>query len=198
MPTAIPAISPSASGVSATRSAPKRLCSPAVARNTPPFRPTSSPSTTTLSSSSMARASARLIASTSVMFDIALRLLGKLGELHGVLPRQPRVEVLEHLLGPRRRRLEVGLHHLLHVRRRFFRERLLLGLRPGAFRVQPAAQPQDRLLLPLLGDFLGAAIARGVVRGGVIRQPVGERLDQRRPAAGPRLFDRAAHAIAHR
>src|SRR6267142_6246962 len=139
MPTAMPAIRPSASGVSATRSGPKRCCSPAVARNTPPFSPTSSPITTTESSSSMARASARLIASTSVMFDIALRLLGKLGELHGVLPRQPGVEVLEHLLGSRRRRLEVGLHHLLHVRRGLFRERLFFGLRPGAFRVQPGA-----------------------------------------------------------
>src|SRR5882672_11065655 len=197
MPTAMPAISPSASGVSATRSGPKRCCSPAVARNTPPFRPTSSPSTTTLSSSSMARASARLIASTSVMFDIALRLLGKLRELHGVLPRQPGVEVLEHLLGTRRRRLEIGLHHLLHVPGRFFRERLLLSLRPGAFAVQPGAQAHDWLLLPLLGDFLGAAIARGVVGGGVIRQPVGERLQQRGPASGSRLFHRAPDRIAH-
>src|SRR5437660_3661382 len=162
MPTAIPAISPSASGVSATRSAPKRLCSPAVARNTPPFRPTSSPSTTTLSSSSMARASARLIASTSVMFDIALRLLGKVRELHGVLPRQARVEVLEHLLGSRRRRLEIGLHHFLDVPGGIFRERLLFRLRPGGFSVHTGAQAQARLLLPLLGDFLGAAIARRV------------------------------------
>src|SRR2546426_7050499 len=140
MPTAIPAINPSASGVSATRSAPKRCCRPAVARNTPPLMPTSSPRTTTRSSSSMARASARLIASTSVMFDIALRLLGELRQLHRVLPRQPRVEVLEHLLGSRRRRLEVGLHHLLHVRSGFFRQRLLLRLRPGASGMEPAAQ----------------------------------------------------------
>src|SRR5213592_1017054 len=137
MPTAMPAISPSASGVSATRSAPKRCCRPAVARNTPPLMPTSSPRTTTRSSFSMARASARLIASTSVMFDIALRLLGELRQLHRVLPRQPRVEVLEHLLGSRRRRFDVGLHHLLHVPGRFLRQRLLFGLRPGAFAVQP-------------------------------------------------------------
>src|ERR1700758_4880437 len=66
MPTHTPLISNSASGVSITRLGPKRCCSPTVARNTPPLTPTSSPSTTTAGSSSMARASARLTASTSV------------------------------------------------------------------------------------------------------------------------------------
>src|SRR6185312_9639671 len=114
MPTAMPAISPSASGVSATRSGPKRFCRPAVARNTPPFRPTSSPSTTTRSSVSMARASARLIDSTSVMFDMGLGLVVELLYLLLVLLRQPRVQVLEHLLGPGGRRLEVGIDAFLH------------------------------------------------------------------------------------
>src|SRR5882672_2846880 len=116
MPTAMPAIKPSASGVSATLSGPKRCCSPAVARNTPPLTPTSSPSTTTDSSSSMARASARLMPSTSVMFDMALLFFCELRDLLDVLPRQLGVEVIEHLLGSGRRCLEIGLHHLLHVR----------------------------------------------------------------------------------
>src|SRR5689334_17412306 len=145
MPIAMPAIRPSARGVSATRSAPKRLCRPAVARNTPPLMPTSSPMTTTRLSSSIARASARLTASTSVMLDIALGLVGKLGRLRRVLARQARVEVLEHLLRARRRRIEVGLHDLVHLRRRLARERLLLRRRPCAFGVQPGAKPQDRL-----------------------------------------------------
>src|ERR1051325_7398207 len=127
MPTAMPAIRPSASGVSATRSAPKRCCRPAVARNTPPLMPTSSPMTTTRASSPIARASARLMPSTSVMFDIALRFLAELGRLPGILARQPRVEMLEHLLGPRRRRVEIRLYHLLHVRLGVLGERLLLG-----------------------------------------------------------------------
>src|SRR5437660_10725755 len=198
MPTAMPAIRPSARGVSATRSGPKRCCRPAVARNTPPLTPTSSPIMKTRSSSSMARASARLMPSTSVMFDIALRLLGELGGLPGVLARQPRVEMLEHLLGPRRRRIEVRLHHLLHVRLRVLGERLLLGRRPGAFGVQPGAQPQDRLLLPLLLQFLGAAIARRIVRGRVVAQPVGHRFEQRRAFARACALHRAPHDIAHR
>src|SRR5262249_27568832 len=198
MPTAMPAIRPSASGVSATRSEPKRCCRPAVARNTPPLMPTSSPMTTTRSSSSIARASARLMPSTSVMFDIALLLLAELGSLPGVLARQSRVEMLEHLLGPRRRRIEIRLHHLLHMRLRVPGERLLLGRRPGAFGVQPGAQPQDRLLLPLLFQFLGAAIARRIVRGRVVAEPIGHGFQQSGPAARARTFHRAADDVAHR
>src|SRR5258706_13493833 len=136
---------PSARGVSATRSGPKGCCNPAVARNTPPFRPTSSPSTTTRSSSSIARASARLMPSTSVMFDMALGFFCQLRHLADVLLRQAGVEVLEHLLRTWRRRLEIGLHHLLHMRCRFLGERLFLLLRPGALGVQPGAKPEDRL-----------------------------------------------------
>src|SRR3954467_8257126 len=198
MPTAMPAIRPSASGVSATRSGPKRCCNPAVARNTPPFRPTSSPSTTTLSSSSIARASARLMPSTSVMFDMALCFFRQLRELADVLLRQPRVEMLEHLLGSRRRRLEVRLHHLLHVRRGFLGERLFFLLRPRALGVQPGAQPEDRLFLPVLRHFLGAAVARRIVRRGVVGQAVSECFDQRRAGAAARLLYGAADAIAHR
>jgi hypothetical protein len=50
MPTVKPAIVVSSSGVSSTRSLPKVCDRPAVARNTPPLTPTSSPSTTTESS----------------------------------------------------------------------------------------------------------------------------------------------------
>ena len=47
IPMALPMIPASARGVSKQRSAPNSSCSPVVARNTPPKRPTSSPSTTT-------------------------------------------------------------------------------------------------------------------------------------------------------
>src|ERR1700761_9152093 len=49
-PTALPRIPASASGVSTQRFSPKRSRSPAVARKTPPARPTSSPITMTVSS----------------------------------------------------------------------------------------------------------------------------------------------------
>src|SRR6187399_245319 len=64
-PTADPRIPATASGVSTQRSAPKRSRSPAVARKTPPARPTSSPSTSTFSSRSISTCRASLTASTS-------------------------------------------------------------------------------------------------------------------------------------
>src|SRR5262245_16748149 len=93
MPTQSPPMSASDSGVSKTRSAPKRFCSPAVARKTPPFMPTSSPKTTTSRSSARARASAKLTASTSVASGIEVLdflALGGIGAWHSG------VEVVEH------------------------------------------------------------------------------------------------------
>src|SRR5207237_503042 len=63
-PTALPRIPASASGVSTQRSGPKRSRKPAVARKTPPARPTSSPMTRTDSSRSSSTWNASLIAST--------------------------------------------------------------------------------------------------------------------------------------
>src|SRR5215472_2406105 len=93
MPTQSPPISASDSGVSKTRSTPKRCCNPVVARNTPPLTPTSSPNTTTSGSSARARASAKLIASTSVALGIEVLdflALGGIGAWHSG------VEVVEH------------------------------------------------------------------------------------------------------
>src|SRR5438105_8393615 len=63
-PTALPRIPASASGVSTQRFSPKRSRSPAVARKTPPARPTSSPITITFSSRASSMWSASLTAST--------------------------------------------------------------------------------------------------------------------------------------
>src|SRR2546428_7671993 len=63
-PTAAPRIPASASGVSTQRSGTKRSRNPAVARNTPPARPTSSPITSTSSSRASSTWNASLIAST--------------------------------------------------------------------------------------------------------------------------------------
>src|SRR5947199_10207377 len=65
-PTALPRIPASASGVSTQRSGPKRSRRPAVARKTPPARPTSSPSTITSGSRSSSTLKPSLIASTRV------------------------------------------------------------------------------------------------------------------------------------
>src|SRR5438552_3443806 len=74
-PTAAPSIPASASGVSTQRSGPKRSRSPAVARKTPPARPTSSPMTRTLSSRASSVCSASFTASTSVSSGMPLLLL---------------------------------------------------------------------------------------------------------------------------
>src|ERR1041385_5568097 len=63
-PTAAPRMPASASGVSTQRSAPNRSRSPAVARKTPPARPTSSPITSTFGSRASSTWKASLIAST--------------------------------------------------------------------------------------------------------------------------------------
>src|SRR5436305_11457436 len=63
-PIALPRIPASASGVSTQRFSPKRSRSPAVARKTPPARPTSSPITMTESSRASSTWKPSLIAST--------------------------------------------------------------------------------------------------------------------------------------
>src|SRR3569623_1454881 len=62
MPTATPMMPQSVSGVSNTRVLPNLACRPAVARNTPPMKPTSSPITMTSGSRSIITSSAELIA----------------------------------------------------------------------------------------------------------------------------------------
>src|SRR5690606_26451790 len=66
-PTERPAMVVSSSGVSSTRCGPNFCCRPAVARNTPPFTPTSSPSTSTDGACSSSQARARVIASIRVI-----------------------------------------------------------------------------------------------------------------------------------
>src|SRR3954451_5729481 len=91
-PTAEPRIPASASGVSTQRSGPKRSRSPAVARKTPPARPTSSPSTSTDGSRSSSTWKQSLIASTMLssanpapedaaqLGEVVLERGGRLGE----------------------------------------------------------------------------------------------------------------------
>src|SRR5581483_1302534 len=176
MPTHRPLMSSSASGVSITRSGPKRFSRPTVARNTPPLTPTSSPSTTTLGSSCMARASARLTASTSVTSAMGAAL--QLAPLGRVDVRQPGVEVIEHGLRRARPHGEIALHRGLDALLAFGRQLLLLGLAPGLAADEVDSEPRDRLLLPVRLHLLRRAVAGRVVGRGVITQPVRERLDQ--------------------
>src|SRR5947209_12298560 len=125
-PTAEPRIPASASGVSTQRSGPKRSRSPAVARKTPPARPTSSPITSTDSSRSSSTWKPSLIASTSVS---------------SATERSPE---LREVLGERRRRIRVGV---LEQERRIGR-RLGLGL------LDSLAQHFERLRPDRLGELV--------------------------------------------
>src|SRR5207245_6484698 len=69
----------SASGVSMTRSGPKRACRPSVARKTPPLRPTSSPRTQTRGSRSISSARASRTAWTRVRSAIGVHVAGQGG-----------------------------------------------------------------------------------------------------------------------
>src|SRR5712691_2498254 len=71
MPTELPMMAASASGLSMTRLPPKRRWRSSVTRKTPPSTPTSSPMTNTSGSRSISSSSARFSALT--MFSFAMR-----------------------------------------------------------------------------------------------------------------------------
>src|SRR5690606_34571425 len=203
MPTDMPAIRPSASGVSCTRNAPKRSCRPTVARNTPPLMPTSSPSTTTSGSSASARASARLMPSTSVTLGM-LRLVPRTaaiaargGLLRGERGRWMCEQVCEQLVGTHGRAVLVGVHGFLDARAALRAQRGLVGIAPPALRAQPGAGAQQRLEFPGGFQFGSRPVAAGVVRGGVVTEPVGDRFDHHRAAAAAGARQRVFHHLAY-
>src|SRR6516164_6797245 len=181
IPTHAPLMSSSASGVSITRSGPNRVCNPAVARNTPPLMPTSSPSTITSRSSSMARASARLMASTSVTsatirsFDPRALALVHL--------RQRGIEMVEHGRGRAWRSREIALDGHFHALLAIGRQAFLVGLAPGLAAYEIGSQPGDGVLLPARLHVLRNSIARGIVCGCVIAKPISDGLDEARAVA---------------
>src|SRR5262249_34079800 len=179
MPTHSPLINSSASGVSITRSAPNRCCNPTVARKTPPLTPTSSPSTTTLASSSMARASARLTASTNVTSGI--RASAELRPLAGIGSRQFGVEMVEHRLWSARRGRQKALDRRLDPLLAVGRELFLLRLVPRLLTDEIGAQARDRLLLPARLNLLGRAVTCRVIGGPVVAEAGSHRPPQARP-----------------
>src|SRR6266511_3147447 len=195
MPTQSPLINSSASGVSITRSAPKRCCSPTVARKTPPLTPTSSPSTITLPSSSMARASARLMDSTSVTSGIGAS--AEFRSLAGIASRQFGVEMIEHRLRRTRRGRQIALDRRLDRFLALGRKLFLLRLAPHLLAHEIRAQARDRLLLPTRLHLFGRAVARRVICSGVIADPLRHGLDQARPAACAGLRNRLLRRRAH-
>src|SRR6476659_7457061 len=176
-PTAVPRMPASASGVSTQRSAPNLSRSPAVARKTPPARPTSSPMTMTFSSRPSSTWKQSLIASTRVssaiehpsqLGEVGRERLGRLRERP--FEQQPRISgrfgfrggdpVAHRLLG-------LGPDRLGH----FVRED------PSAPQVPLVAS--DALPFLLLLDPLEVDVRLRVVRGGMRSGAVADRLDER-------------------
>src|SRR5579862_282921 len=202
-PMAAPAISPSASGVSCTRAAPKRCCRPSVARNTPPLVPTSSPNTTTLGSWSISHACAMLMASTIVILAMTASASGALGvaprliALPAQIRRQLRVEIIEHAIGGLFRCGQILLDGRVDFLCAFAFELLLDGVAPQAARGEKRAQATNRLAPPGLFHLIAAAIAGRIIGGGVITEPVAERLDHAGTTARARPLDRLCDHLPH-
>src|ERR1700682_2037985 len=83
------------------------------ARKPPPLTPTSAPNTTTLGSSSIARASAMLTASTSVISVINPPF--EFAALRGIGPRQFGIRMIEHGLGGPRFHSQIALDRRVDV-----------------------------------------------------------------------------------
>src|SRR6516165_4266778 len=196
MPTHRPLINSSESGVSMTRQDPKRCCKPAVARNTPPLTPTSSPSTTTFGSSSMARASARVIASTNVTSGIGAGL--KLVALSQVHLWKLGIEVIEHGFRPPWSGCEIVLDRRIDALLALGGELFLVGLAPCLLAHEIGPQARDRLFLPMRLHVRRRTISARVIGSGVVAQPIGQGLDQARSLAGTGLLDRLIRRRAHR
>src|SRR5260370_21377879 len=178
MPTDSQLMKSAASGVSITRSAPNRCCRPTVARKTPPLTPTSSPSTTTLASSSMARASARLIASTSVTSGIGAS--AELRPLAGIGSREFGVEMVEHRLWRARPGRQIALDRRLDLLLAVGRQLLLLRFAPRLLTYEIGAQAPDRLLPPAGRTLLGRTVTRRVIGGRGVAEGRGHGLPRTR------------------
>src|SRR3954465_1006108 len=193
-PTAEPRIPASASGVSTHRSAPNLSRSPAVARKTPPARPTSSPSTITESSRPSSTWKASLIASISVSSAIAEHL-PQLLELGGEGWRRRCVGMLEQQ-GRIGRRLRLGrgdprAERLDRLGPRRLGQLVAQDSGPAQVRLVPAQALAAFLLL----DPLAVDVWAWVVGGRVRRRPVRHGLDEGRPLAGPCPGDRVARRL---
>src|SRR6266566_6808831 len=188
-PTALPRIPASASGVSTQRFSPNRSRSPAVARKTPPARPTSSPITITVSSRASSTWSASFTASTRNFSAIPA-----LAEIR----RRKDVGVLEDELG-----IRVGFGFRLGDALPDQLERLVLDhLRGRVVEHAEAAEIRvvaaDALVALLLLDAVEVDVRGRVVGGRVRSRSVRDRLDERRPASCAGALDRLPRRLVHR
>src|SRR3954451_5796165 len=189
-PIAVPRIPASASGVSTQRSAPKRSRKPAVARKTPPARPTSSPITSTSSSRASSTWNASLIASTiessgiedpPQFLEIGAERRGRIDE--SVLEQQRRIGGRPRLGGG-----NPLAHELERPRPVLLGGRVVENAEPPQVRVVAT----DALAFLLLLDPFEVDVRLRVVGRRVRRGAIRHRLDERRAFARARACDSLA------
>jgi hypothetical protein len=112
--------------------------------------------------------------------------------------RHVAVEVVEHRLDRLHRGFQVRVDLDIDQLAAFLDPGLLLRLVPQALVGQVLAQAQERFLLPGGLHFVLAAVAAGVVGGGVVVQAIGHEFDDAAALAAARAFVCAAHGFQHR
>src|SRR6202051_4363768 len=155
----MPAMVASASGVSCTRSLPKRSWRPAVARNTPPLAPTSWPITTTSVSCCISQPCPIAMTSTMVIFansmTAGLRCVFAGDEALLVqVRRQVGEQMIEHRIGGRLRPRQVFGHGRVDLERALVQQGLFLGGIPLSGAGQKCPNPNQRFERPCIFDFL--------------------------------------------
>src|SRR6476646_4700586 len=182
-PMAVPRMPASASGVSTHRDSPKRSSKPAVARKTPPARPTSSPMTMTSSSRSSSTWKASLIAST--MRSSATPTLAQVGRRRyvGVVEDQTRIGIGLRLGGGDSCAHELG---------RLGLDRRVELVTEDAETTEVALVAADALVSLLFLDALEIDVCARVVGSRVRRRAVAHGFDERRPTTAACALDRFA------
>src|SRR5262249_22512354 len=125
----------------------------------------------------------------SYLWTSAMQLSFLLAQVPGELL----VDIVDEAVERRRRRGLLGLDGGAHLGLDLVGEAAVAGLVEPALGEEERAQPGERVLggLPLEGHAL-VAVARRVVRRGMGADAVGQRLDEGRAVAAPRLFHGAS------
>src|SRR5229473_1341501 len=168
----------------------------AMPTQTPQIKSSHSGMSITFRSSSIARASARLTASTSVDSGMGAPLqrvaLGSVG------PGKFRIEVIEYRLRRTRPYRQVPFRRRVDLLLTFAHQLFLLRLAPCPLADEIRTQPRNRLLLPAPLNLFGRAIAPRVIRGVLVPEPVGIRPDEARALPIPASRNRLRGGGAHR
>src|SRR5258708_20080356 len=105
--------------------------------------------------------------------------------------------MIKHGVGGSRLRSQVAVDRCVDTTLAFGGKLFLFRFAPHVSASEKGPQPRDRLLLPARLDLLGRTVARRVVRGRMIAEPVGDRLDKAGASAITSRFDRPFGCRVH-